>query len=372
MNSSKATRKTRVALASIVFLFAIQQATLAQEGRIVEITVDSKAIAGNMLGDSPKRNVTVYLPPEYDETLDRRFPVVYLLHGYLGTNKLWTGGGYVKGLDISNIADGLIAAGQIKPMILVAPDCRNVYGGSWYTNSPVTGNWEDFVTQELVQHIDSKYRTIPDRASRGIAGHSMGGHGALKLAMKQPDLYSTIYAMSPAWIVFTEAIRGPFAEQLAAAVAAKERSDFGKLHWRSRAFIALSAAVAPNREHQPFFVELPVNANGDRIPHVWKRWLKQDPLTMIHTYGRNLLEYNAVAFDCGNEEDLLATSQVFSKALSDASIDHTFEQFEGGHINRVASQLRDSVLPLFSQTLEFETGATEPEDRAEAPALSVH
>ena len=187
---------------------------------------------------------------QYKKTPEMRFPVVYLLHGYTGTNKLWTNGAYIEGLDIAKIADDLIAGGRIKPMILVAPDCHNKYRGSWYTNSPVTGNWEDFVAKELIRHIDANYRTIADRNSRGIVGHSMGGHGAIKLAMKHPGTYCALYAMSPAWVVFSEMRDSPWIERLTDAAEAKRQEDFAGLHWRSQAAIALAAAIAPNLKSQ--------------------------------------------------------------------------------------------------------------------------
>jgi S-formylglutathione hydrolase len=350
---------SRLGLAAAILLnvFLLQFPALAEHGRIEEIKVHSKALEGNLLGDSAERNVTVYLPPEYDETPEKRFPVVYLLHGYTGNDKLWTGGGYVKGLNIASIADDLITNNRIKAMLLVAPDCHNAYGGSWYTNSPVTGNWEDFVAKELIRDIVTKFRTIADRTSRGIAGHSMGGHGAIKLAMKHPELYCALYAMSPAWNVFTEALRPPFAKHFSAAVAAKQRDAFPGLHWRSRGSIALAAAVAPNPQSQPFFGELPVDANGNRIQRVWQRWLKHDLFTMIGTHRESLLKYKAISIDCGSEEDLLPMNKIFSKALADARVEHTFEQFEGTHTNRVARQMRDKVLPLFSRTLQFDAGA---------------
>jgi enterochelin esterase-like enzyme len=279
---------------------------------------------------------------------------VYLLHGYTAKNTLWSGGGRVlKDLHIGEIADKLIAAHKIEPMILVAPDCYNKYRGSWYTNSPVTGQWEDFITKDLIGHIDAKYRTISKRESRGVAGHSMGGHGAIKIAMRHPELFSALYAMSPAWIVFSESVKAPFGKQLNEAAAAKTEADFEKLHWRAQAFIALAAAIAPNADKEPFPCELPVDASGNRLEPVWKRWLKQDlATTMLTKHRDNLLKYKAIAIDCGTKEDLLPMNIVFSRALDAAGVEHTFEKFEGDHINRVVTQLEEKVLPLFSATLE--------------------
>ena len=354
MKQRKVSHAIFFAAVPLLIVLLLQIPALSQEGRIVRTTVCSRALQGNVLGDSPERNVTIYLPPAYDDEPERRFPVVYLLHGYLGTDRLWMGDGYVKNLDIAHIADKLIAEGRIREMIVVAPNCHNRYGGSWYTNSPVTGNWEDFVTKELIRHIDAQYRTIAKRDSRGIAGHSMGGHGAIKLAMKHPDLYCALYAMSPAWIVFAETVQGPFAKTVPGAVMAKQKEDFPGLHWRSRAFIALAAAVSPNPESKPFFADMPVDAAGNRIERVWQRWEKQDLVKMIGTHRENLMKYKSIALDCGTDEDLLPMNKTFAKTLADAHVQHTFEIFKGDHLNRVASQSEVKVLPMFSRTLEFE------------------
>ena len=94
-------------------------------------------------------------------------------------------------------------AGGLKPMIVVMPDARTRAGGSFYVNSSADGRWEDFITHDLVQSIDSRFRTLPgDRRHRAIAGHSMGGYGALYLAFRHPDVFGSVYALSPCCLEF--------------------------------------------------------------------------------------------------------------------------------------------------------------------------
>ena len=95
-----------------------------------------------------------------------------------------------------------IAAGRFGEMIIVMPDQMTNWYGSFYSNSSVTGNWEDFTTEELVNFIDTNFRTLSKAESRGIGGHSMGGYGAINFGMKRPDVYSTVYALSPAIVDF--------------------------------------------------------------------------------------------------------------------------------------------------------------------------
>jgi S-formylglutathione hydrolase FrmB len=168
----------------------------AQRGTVVETTVACPSLEGNLLGDPARRPLAVYLPRSYRQEPARRYPVVYLLHGYQGSHKQWTAGGNV--WNIRDVMDKLIRGGQVREMIVVMPDATNRFGGSFYTNSAATGDWEDCIVKDLVAFVDAKYRTLPVAASRGIAGHSMGGYGALKLAMKHPDRFGAAYGLSSA------------------------------------------------------------------------------------------------------------------------------------------------------------------------------
>ena len=155
----------------------------------------SRALANNVTGDSPDRAVSVYLPPTYQTAKAKLYPVVYLLHGIGDTDaeftSAWTGNtedwGTIQGLMNHGIREGLFGE-----MIIVIPDERTKMGGSFYTNSLSTGNWEDFTVRELVSFIDRKCRTLARRESRGIAGHSMGGYGAVKLGMKHPEILAVL------------------------------------------------------------------------------------------------------------------------------------------------------------------------------------
>lgn len=160
----------------LVLLGTDTRPAVALQGSIVEAMLPSPALQGNLVGDSPRRPIQVYLPPSYPERASRRYPVIYLLHGFQGNYSQWMAGG--KEWNIRDAMDGLIAAGKVREMLLVMPDAKNKYAGSFYTNSPTTGNWEDFLASDLVAFIDKNYQTIPHASSRGIAGHSMGGYGA--------------------------------------------------------------------------------------------------------------------------------------------------------------------------------------------------
>lgn len=123
--------------------------------------------------------VSVYLPPGYEKS-GRRYPVIYFLHGFSTTDTDMTGW-----FQLQNLMDSAIAAGQIRPVIVVFPNSDTKYRGSFYTNSAM-GNWADFITKDLVNWVDQQYRTLASASNRAITGHSMGGNGCLKLAMQKP------------------------------------------------------------------------------------------------------------------------------------------------------------------------------------------
>src|SRR5262249_10127863 len=155
----------------------------------------------------------------------------------------------------------LIAAGKLREMIVVVPDARTKLGGGFYTNSPVTGNWEDFIAVELVRHVDRKYRTLARADSRAVVGHSMGGYGALKLALKHPDVFRVAYAMSPpclAWGGDLNADNPAWAKTL----ALKHPDEIPKAGFYSLAFTALAISFSPNPKRPPFYADWPFEAAG--------------------------------------------------------------------------------------------------------------
>ena len=168
-------------------------ATKAEPGKgtVEHIKVHGKSLEGNLEGDSPDRDVFVYLPPSYAANKSKRYPVAYLLHGYGLTADRW-----MPFTAMQETSDKLIASGAMKEMILVNPDAFTKYSGSMYSSSATIGDWETFIAEDLVSYIDGHYRTIPNRMSRGLGGHSMGGYGTIRIGMKRPDVFSSMYIMS--------------------------------------------------------------------------------------------------------------------------------------------------------------------------------
>lgn len=197
MKSNSGSYRIQVTLLSAACAFLLAQTTAhaqtgaEKKGTVETIKVHGKSLEGNLEGDSPDRDVFVYLPPSYQTDQNRRYQVVYFLHGYgVKAEAYWNL------MTVPATADKEMNGGTAHEMILVNPDAYTIYNGSMYSNSPTTGDWETYLTHDLVQYIDSHYRTLATRESRGLAGHSMGGYGTMRLAMKYPEVYSSVYAMS--------------------------------------------------------------------------------------------------------------------------------------------------------------------------------
>ena len=340
-----------------------QQAAPAPIGRLVEVKVTAPSLKGNLLGDPAEQTIAVYLPPSYETSPTRRYPTLYLLHGFTATNKAWLSGGY-QGLNLQPAMDELIKSGKIHEMIVVAPTGWNAYKGSFYTNSTVNGNWEDYIYRDVVQTVDTTYRTIARPQSRGIAGHSMGGYGAITLAMKHPDVFSAVYALSPCCLGmegdFTEdnpgwvkTLRLTSKEQLAAPP--KSLAEFYQT-----AFVALAAALSPNPSRPPFYVDFPYEERDGHVVKndvVFAKWRSKMPVYMVGENKENLLKLRGIFIDYGQKEEfshIRISSQQFSKALSERAIPHVFEIYEGGdHGNKIRQRVEMRLLPFFSEKLDF-------------------
>src|SRR5690348_12361385 len=163
----------------------------AKPATVEHIKVHGVALEGNLEGDAVDRDVLVFLPPSYAKEKSRRYPVVYALHGYSIGAEQWS-----HEIHVPQTIEGAFAQGA-KEMIVVLPDSKTLHNGSMYSSSVTTGDFERFVAHDLVAYIDAHYRTIPERASRGLVGHSMGGYGATRIGMKHADVFGSLYIMSP-------------------------------------------------------------------------------------------------------------------------------------------------------------------------------
>jgi S-formylglutathione hydrolase FrmB len=251
----------------------------ANRGRVLEsLPLKSKILKSEM-------KYSVYLPPDYDAT-NRRYPVVYLLHGYTDDETGWLQFGQANA-----IADKGILAGEVPPMIIVMPDA----GVTWYMNDyQNTYRYEDYFVQELIPYIDATYRTRTKREYRGVAGLSMGGQGAVLLAMRHPDLFVACAGLSSAF--WTD-------EEIVSMDAKPYNNYFGKLFGEN---LTGQARISENfRKYSPLHL-------ARTLPH--------DQLTRTRWY-----------LDCGDDDFLYKGNAAMHVLLSDLKIPHEYRVRDGAH-----------------------------------------
>ena len=250
--------------------------------------------------------------------------------------------------------DKLITFGIVRPMIIVMPDACNQFGGSMYTNSITTGYWEDFITNDLIDFVDSNYRSIPNRESRGIAGHSMGGYGAIKIAMKHPDIFRSVYGTSSCCMDINPSNFS--ADRVSEAMSVQNLDSIDKASFGSKTFLASAAAFSPNPNNPPFYSDFPFKIKGDSLSineNATARWLANYPSWMVDQYVTNLQRLHAISFDAGNKDipGLRESNQSFSDILNRLNVQNTFEVFDGGHGDKVGERIKTKILPFFSKEL---------------------
>jgi S-formylglutathione hydrolase len=360
-------------------LLAQTPAAATPKGTVDRIKVHGKSLEGNLEGDSPDRDVFVYLPPSYATPGNRRYPVVYMLHGYGLTAERW-----MPFTRMADAADKNIAAGTMKEMILVNPDAFTKFNGSMYSTSPTIGDWETFIAEDLVSYIDSHYRTISNRMSRGLGGHSMGGYGTVRIGMKRPDVFSSMYIMSACCLMNNpgaggnrgagargaEGATAPAATptQPAATTAPTQatgnaaaatrgqggqgRGGRGGRGGSGNTQAAQAAAWSSNPNNPPTFYDLPV-VDGQPQPAIAAKWVANSPLAMVDQYLTSLKKYKAIMIEVGTQDGLAAGNRQLDEGFTKFGIAHTFETYDGDHTNRVPARIEEKVLPFFSNNLSF-------------------
>lgn len=319
----------------------------SKAGALQRLKVHGKSLEGNLQGESADPDVSIYLPPGYDTDRNRRYPVVYLLHGYGGTDTTWAG----RIANVPELMDRGVANKTAREMIIVMPNSYTKHGGSMYSNSTTTGDWEGYIAEDLVSYVDSHYRTIPDRMSRGIAGHSMGGFGAVRIAMKRPDVFSSMYNLSACCLISDPV------PQSTAGRGNGNRGDEGRGQGTRgnpllNTNMARAAAWSPNPKNPPDYFDLPVK-DGKPQPLIVAKWYANMPLVMVDQYVPNLKKYRALAGDVGLQDTLLATNKQLNEALIGFGVAYKFETYEGDHTNKIPERLATKVFPFFSENLAF-------------------
>jgi hypothetical protein len=355
------------------------------QGLIWNQTFSSQSILGDIMQDPPARGVLVYTPPSYvlDDT-SVTFPVLYLLHGFNGHDNYYT-----SLFGLAAAMDEMIYTGEIDPMIVVTPDATNALGGSFYTNSyavydssqSYAGLMQDFITEEVIPLIDSTFHTVADRDHRGIGGHSMGGYGAVKLAMLRNDLFSSASSMSaplafwggyPADTTFLGLVdlfpfvfaENNFTPGDSAAYYAIAPAPGKRL---TNMMFAMGSAFSPHHPDDPDttyahmfttqstgfvgFIDLPFGADGQLAMPVWNLWMAHDVIALYSAGYGDVFANTDLYVDSGAEDDLglYGHAQVFQSVAGD-NIDQ-FEIYSGfddfyppDHTTYVGERLKEVLI----------------------------
>lgn len=301
----------------------------------------SQALEGNPLGDPATRRVPVYLPPGYDPA--KRYPSIYLLSSY-GSRGLKFLNDDLWEENIQQRLDRLIAAGQVRPMLVVMPDCSTRYGGSQFLNSEATGNYSDSLL-ELVKFIDGKYPTLAAAETRAAAGHSSGGFGALWLGMRHPDVFGLVadhsgdkYFEMVYQPVFGELLR--YAESVGKDGLRALLKDPGTALQKGAPYLALdllamASVYSPNPQATLGF-DLPFDIRSGALRlEVWERWRACDPLNAVEQHATALRSLRLLYLDCGrfDEYNLLYGARLLTQKLRALDIPFQYEEYEGSHRN---------------------------------------
>ncbi|HRH42661.1 MAG TPA: alpha/beta hydrolase-fold protein [Pyrinomonadaceae bacterium] len=346
-------------LLAVLILVSAVSAQAIKQGTLLREKVHGVSLEKNVTGEAADRNVAIYLPPSYKTSPDKRYPVLYLLHGIGDTENSWVEAWTKENDSYATLQDEMdkgIAEGKFGEMIVVMPDERTNAFGSFYVNSSVTGNWGDFTTKDLVSYVDRKFRTLAKSESRGIGGHSMGGYGAITLGMKHPEVFSVVYGINPAVIGWGGdlTINSPNFSNILKIKSVEDLLKTNDLY--TMATVTLAQAFSPNPNNPPFFADFPfAMVDGKLQPSnpTYSKWEENFPVNMVKTYKSNLLKLRGFRFDSGYEDEfkfIPINSRALSAELNKNGVEHIFEEYNGDHRNRMWSRkgrLYNEVLPYF-------------------------
>jgi S-formylglutathione hydrolase FrmB len=273
---------------TIILLFILFPATIYAQGTVVDTSFYSES-----LGET--RNVDIYLPEGYNPGGSAQYPVYYFLHGAGGDNNSYG--------QMFAILDSLIGNNAIEPAIIVKPDGSvSPYWGSFYTNSALYGDFEDYIVYDLVEFIDSNFNTIANRYKRCLIGHSMGGYGSTKLALSHPDIFCAFASHSGPLDYMEWYIYG-----VDSILAENGPGPPYTYNWNAGIFtnfmFTIAGAFSPNLSNPPYYVDLPLDSNGILVDSVAALWHLNDAtyLASIMPAGYEL----AIYFDCGTVDQFL-------------------------------------------------------------------
>lgn len=322
------------------------------ETRVQVVQFLAPSLQGNVMGEDSNRLIYVYLPPDYEQS-NKRYPCIYYLHGFTSNQQE-----YIT-LKLDQLMDEAIKRGLIAPCILVVPGSYTTYKGSFYSNTEYGGKWADYIAKDVVRIIDSRYRTIADRSARGISGHSMGGNGALKLAFEYPEVFGSVYALSPSVLNWA----ADFSENNPSFKLISSAKDYEaiKNDFYSTVLLAMGRAYSDDTAAKPFKCRMPyVFVNGVRTTDsaTLEKWNDNMLNRQLGRYFKNSKTELTIGFENGMEDEythIPITCRQLDSSLTAMGIRHEYNTYHGQHFDQIpgkSGRLFNYMIPFFGQHLK--------------------
>ncbi len=369
----------------LILLFVVQSKSQTPAGTVLTVNIESPALTNNLYENLSTREINIYLPPSYSNS-EKKYPVVYFLIGHSDRRVNFLNGVF-QGFRLGTSMNTLINSGAVKEMIFVLLDGMNLMDGSFYEDSPASGNWCQWVAEDVVSYIDNNYRTIPKREARALCGHSMGGFGAINIGMKHSDVFGIIYSMSPG--LYDEnglKDQGMFSNETtirnylnkldewsrmekSAAIAAFSSYQLARRNagdWYTNFLFGYGAAFSPDPEAYPHYTKYPYRLENNEL--ICDSSLVKNYENgyggfeeKIQTYKENFLSFIDFTIEYGRSDEyqwICRGSEYTSQLLTDENIPHQLVAFDGGHGNKLRSRIEQFMLPRVSEKLEHDETAS--------------
>ena len=327
------------------------------KGEVRRLTVDSRALRGNALGDPHERSVDVYLPPAYKPWT--RVPLLVDLAGFTGSGLAHTNWkAFTENLP--ERIDRLIATGTIGPVAVAFPDCYTRLGGNQYINSAGIGAYADFLIAEVVPQVESTFG-CGGQGRRGVFGMSSGGYGAIVHGLLHADFWSAVachsgdmafdllYLQDMASTLDVLAKHGRSTEAFIRHFEAQKKPSDKDIH--ALMILAMAATYDPD-PRQFLSIRLPVDLETcEIIPERWALWTRWDPLVLAATRTAELKKLKGLFIDCGSEDQyhLHFGARRLHRLLDAHGVRHTYEEFPDNHSS--IDYRMDVSLPFLERAL---------------------
>lgn len=332
--------------------------------QIREYSISAPSLTNDIFGRSSTQSYIIRLPNSYN-TSDQRYPVIYFLHGFSTNPKYF---------------ENTFASINFEDVIVVLPSGHHeIVGGTFWENSPITGNWEDYLIYDVVNFTDTNFRTIADRDFRGISGLSMGGYSAINIGIKHPEVFGSVYSISPGLFdengledtdMFTSTVQNFVADFFETS---QGMSFFESLmHYDEtmaslaagdirRFTVAYGSAFSPNTTLGSPFINYPTIIGGQLVrDDTYEEWYNGfgGIESEIKQYEENIMSLNSLKIEYGEYDGyrwIPRGCRFLSDELSKTNLTHEIVETSLGHANSIKLRIEAHMIPFFNEVFQPST-----------------